>query len=130
MNRDNISEEINAAIKLPDDDDHALFCAVANLPEDEDEPEFALASEPGDEPSWNEALTGPDREKWLAARDVEIKMLDSLNTFDVVYKPAGANLVNTHFVCKKKRDTQGDIDKFKVRFVAGGHMQIYGVDYE
>jgi hypothetical protein len=59
MNRGDISEEVNAAIEFLDDDDHALFCAVASLPEDEDEPEFALASEPGDEPSWNEALTQP-----------------------------------------------------------------------
>src|ERR1700677_5047948 len=116
MNQGNMAEEINAEIDFLSDDDHALFSAVASLPEDEDELEFTLASEPGDEPSWHEAITGPDRKEWLAARDVEVKMLDSLNTFNVVHKPAGANLVNTHYVCKKKCDTQGEIDKFKVRF--------------
>src|ERR1700683_3855867 len=59
MNQGNMAEEINAEIEFPSDDDHVLFSAVASLPEDEDEPEFALASEPGDEPSWHEAITGP-----------------------------------------------------------------------
>jgi hypothetical protein len=57
-------------------------------------------------------------------------MLNSLNTFDVVNKPPNANIVPTHYVCKKKCNAQGEIDKYKVRFVAGGHKQIYGVNYE
>jgi hypothetical protein len=43
---------------------------------------FASAS--GDEPLWNEAVSGPDRDKWLEAQDVEISMLDFLHTFNVV----------------------------------------------
>src|ERR1700676_3207501 len=114
MNRGDISEEINAAIEFPDDDDHALLCAVASLPEDNDETKFAFATAPGDEPSWNDAITGPDREKWLAARDAKINMLDSLKNLCVVPTPPGANIVPTHYVCKRKRDAQGEIEKYKV----------------
>jgi hypothetical protein len=57
-------------------------------------------------------------------------MLNFLHTFDVVPKPAGANIVPTHYVCKKKCDEHGEIEKFKVRFIAGGHKQIYGIDFE
>ena len=130
LNQGNAAESASFAELIDDVDHNPLFCAMATYPEDDDDENFALATAPGDEPSWQDAIRGPDREKWLAARDVEVNMLDSLNTFDVVPKPPGVNIVPTHYVCKKKRDAQGDIDKFKVRFVAGGHMQIYGVDYQ
>lgn len=63
----------------------------------------------------------------------EIKMLRKYNTITVVNEddlPEGANVLPTQFILKIKRDENADVDKYKVRFVAGGHKQIYGLDYE
>jgi hypothetical protein len=38
----------------------------------DDDDSFALAAAPGDKPSWNDAIRGPDREKWLAACEVKV----------------------------------------------------------
>ena len=54
-------------IKFPGNDDHTLFCEAASISEDEVKTNFAFTMAPGDEPSWNEALTRPDHEKWLTA---------------------------------------------------------------
>jgi hypothetical protein len=64
---------------------------------------------PGDEPSWNEAIKGPDCEKWLVACNVEVTMLNMLYTFNVVSRPHRVDIVPSHLICKNKCDTQGEI---------------------
>ena len=104
-------------IEFPDDDDHALFCATASISEGEEETDFVFTSAPGDEPSWNKALTGPDCKKWLTAQDVEVEKLDSLHTFDVVSTLTDVNIVPTHYVCKRKHNAKGKIEKYKVQLL-------------
>jgi hypothetical protein len=44
---------------------------MATFFEDDDD-SFALAAVPRVKSSWNDAIRGPDREKWLAACEVEV----------------------------------------------------------
>ena len=41
----------------------------------------------------------------------------------------GARLVRSKFTYKRKRDANGEIEKYKARMVARGFTQIYGVDF-
>jgi hypothetical protein len=118
----------NLLKELTTEDDDPIIANLADFDEIEDE-DYCLASSPADEPTWSEAMRSPDREKWLEARDKEIVMLEQMHTFDVVRRPLNVNAIPTHFVNKIKWDANGEIEKHKVRFVAGGHKQISGVDF-
>jgi len=102
LNQENAADSASFAELIDNVDHNPLFCAMATYPEDDDEENFALTTAPRDKPSWQDAIRGPDCEKWLAAHDIKVNMLDSLNTFDVVPKPPRVNIVPIHYACKKK----------------------------
>ena len=84
----------------------------------------------GDEPTLQEAVnaTPEEREKWLHAIDEELSSLHSKNTWVVDDQPP-AQPLPTHIVLKIKRKSDGSIERFKARIVAGGNHQKFGEDY-
>lgn len=90
----------------------------------------AFAAQPGDKPTWREALNGPDSAKWLAVREKEMKMNEGMGTYKLIYPVPRAEIVPSHYVCKIKQDEMGAEHKHKVRLVAGGDRQIYGKSYD
>lgn len=82
-----------------------------------------------DTPTWKEALSSPLHGEWIKARDVEMAMIDKFKTYTVVPRPQNVNVIPSHFVPRIKRNAEGGIDKLKVRLVAGGNRQIYGLDF-
>lgn len=77
-----------------------------------------------------EALLGPDKIKWQEAMDEEISSLLQNNTWEIVPAPQDKDIVSNKWVFKIKRDTQGQVDRFKARLVARGFSQKYGTDYD
>ncbi|KAH7903203.1 hypothetical protein BJ138DRAFT_982154, partial [Hygrophoropsis aurantiaca] len=69
--------------------------------EDENEsyvpPFYALAAAER-EPTFQEALNGPDSMEWQEAIDYEISQLEKLKTWEVVHPPRGANIIPCHYV--------------------------------
>ena len=87
----------------------------------------------GDDPSWADALASPDREFWITGGREEIKSLQDLKVFVLVPRsqiPQGHRPLKGKLVCKRKRDDSGNIVRYKVRYVAKGYAQRYGVDYD
>jgi transposase InsO family protein len=87
----------------------------------------------GDDPTWAEALASPDREYWIAGGREELKSLEDLKVFVLVPRseiPRGQRLLKGKLVCKRKRDDQGRVVRYKVRYVAKGYAQRYGIDYD
>ncbi|CAI7754465.1 unnamed protein product, partial [Closterium sp. NIES-54] len=63
-------------------------------PDEEDEPAYCfLAPAPEEPASREEALAGPDREKWLVSRDAEYQSLLENGTWDLVVLPEGKKAV-------------------------------------
>ncbi|CAI7926470.1 unnamed protein product, partial [Closterium sp. NIES-54] len=63
-------------------------------PDEEDEPAYCfLAPAPEEPASVEEALAGPDREKWLVSRDAEYQSLLENGTWDLVVLPEGKKAV-------------------------------------
>ncbi len=92
--------------------------------------DFALALGDQDDPkSVREALAGAEKDQWTKAINDEIRQLDRLRTWELVYPPRGANIINSGFVLHRKRDKEGKIASYKARFVGKGYAQVYGIDY-
>ena len=49
--------------------------------------------------------------------------------FKLVKRPPDMNMVDSRWVFRIKKNTAGEIDKYKARLVARGFTQIYRVDY-
>ncbi|CAI7859082.1 unnamed protein product [Closterium sp. NIES-53] len=89
-------------------------------PDEEDEPAYCfLAPAPEEPASMEEALAGPDREKWLVSRDAEYQSLLGNGTWDLVVLPEGKKAVQCKWVLRIKTDDKGQVTIYKSRLVAG-----------
>jgi hypothetical protein len=101
-----------------------------------DEFDFALARAvlgemEGYEPtSFRDAVQQPDWDDWKLALDEEMKSLLENGTWELVERKPGMKVIPSKWVFKLKRDSEGRINRYKCRLVAGGHRQTYGVDFE
>jgi hypothetical protein len=81
--------------------------------------------------SYREAVTDPKfGSEWQEAIEAELKALRTFNTWKEVEPPKNRNVVSSKWVFTIKRAEDGSIARFKVRLVARGFSQRYGVDYE
>jgi len=79
--------------------------------------------------NFKDAMKCDDAEHWKEAINEEINSLISNDVWDVVDRPKFDNIVGTKWVFGEKRDSDGEIERFKARLVAQGFSQIPGVDY-
>ena len=88
-----------------------------------------IESAEGIMPSYEEARKRPDWPKWEQAIQKELESLKKSGTWGLVKRPPGANVVDSKWVLRIKKNAAGEIEKYKARLVARGFTQIYGVDY-
>jgi hypothetical protein len=77
-----------------------------------------------------EARKRPDWPKWEEAMLDELNRLKVAGTWEAVEKPRGANVVGSKWVYRIKKDSGGNIDKYRTRLVAQGFSQVPGIDYD
>ena len=78
----------------------------------------------------DDAKRRPDWPKWEEAINAELKSLDDAHTWNVVKCPQNTNIISCKWVFKIKKNSAGEIDKYKAQLVARGFTQQYGVDYD
>lgn len=147
------SDDENDDVEIDDeDDDSDLNAEDANLEPEEPQPSryprrnrrappawFMMTSAArstdvsittSDEPSLHEALksTPEERDLWQSAVQDELASLENMQTWERDDSPA-AQPLPTHVVLKVKRQSNGNVERFKARIVAGGNHQTYGNDY-
>ena len=81
----------------------------------------------GLEPTYEEACKRPDWPKWEEAIQKELVSLEKMGTWHK--RPPETNVVDCRWVLRIKKNTAGEIEKYKARLVTKGFTQIYGVDY-
>jgi len=79
--------------------------------------------------SYNEAISGMDVEVWKTSMKAEYDSLLKNETWDLVPLPMGRKALEGKWVYRIKTLANGDIDKFKSRWVVKGFLQKYGIDY-
>ena len=82
-----------------------------------------------DDPTFNQAIACIHRERWLEAMLDELHSLREHGVFELCELPAGCRPLPAKWVLKIKRGAQGEIERFKARYVAKGFEQVYGVDF-
>ena len=85
-----------------------------------------------DEPLWEHAIASDECEYWIVGGCEELKSLEDLKVFVLIPRsniPRGHRALKGKLVCKRKRDDTGKIVRYKVRYIAKGFAQRYGVDY-
>ncbi|KAE8906575.1 hypothetical protein PF007_g21338 [Phytophthora fragariae] len=77
----------------------------------------------------DEALSGPDADKWIEALEKEHGDLMRNNTWELVERPKDKKVLTGKWVLVKKRDAQGNVVRHRARITIKGCQQRYGVDY-
>lgn len=95
-----------------------------------------------DEPTVKEAMnaTKSEVDLWRKAISVELQTLSDNRTWkeidNVEHKKGrmknhnGHTILLSHVVLRLKRNEKGNAETFKARVVAGGHLQVKGMDYD
>ena len=80
--------------------------------------------------SLQEALDGPDGDKWRKGLEKEISRLEGAKTWRVVRALENARIILHSIVLKTKRGAWNEVTEHQVQIVAGGHRQRMGVDFD
>ena len=80
--------------------------------------------------SYKDAKRSPQWPEWEKAFEEEMSSLHENNVWQLVTRPEGRNIVGGKWVCKVKGNAQGELDRFKARYVAKGFSQIQGLDFD
>ena len=90
---------------------------------------LAHPTAPDDPQSRKEAMSGPDRAKWLAAEKAELDSLRSKATWSMKPLPQGRKSIGTRWVYRRKTDADGNVTRYKARLVCQGFSQVSGIDF-
>ena len=82
-----------------------------------------------DNPTWKEAMNGPEAKAYWEACKKEIEALKAKDAWDVVTREHWMNVIPGTWAFKCKRYPDDSVRKHKARFCARGDKQIEGVDY-
>lgn len=77
-------------------------------------------------------MQGPNAAEWARAIEEELDQLEKNNTWELVHKSnvqPGYRPLGGKWVYKIKRDVDGNIARFKARWVVKGYLQQFGVDF-
>lgn len=69
-------------------------------------------------------------EKWLEAMKDEFKSMEQNGVWDIVELLEGCKKVGCKWVFKTKRDSHGNLERYKARLVTKGFTQKDGIDYK
>ena len=98
-------------------------------PENDDIETFSAVC--GDSPiSYDQCMSSSDASSWKEAMKNEVDALNENDTWKLVSMPKDRKVVGGKWVYKIKRDSKGQIEKYKARYVAQGFSQIPGLEYK
>lgn len=80
--------------------------------------------------SYQDAVTGPNKDEWLTAMQEEMDSLNQNGTWILTELPKDRKAIGCKWVYTCKYLADGSVARFKARLVAQGFSQKYGTDYD
>ena len=80
--------------------------------------------------TYKQAISCPDKNKWIVAMETELQTIENNNTWSLVELPKGRVAIGSKWVFKIKQGETKETSTFKARLVAQGFNQKFGVDYD
>ena len=77
-----------------------------------------------------QALQSSDSHKWIDAMKDEMKSMEDNDVLDLVELPKGSKPIGCKWIFKTKRDSNGNVKRYKARIVTKGFTQREGIDYK
>jgi hypothetical protein len=90
---------------------------------------YLMKANSDDNPTWNQAMGGPDAERYWQAAKLRYKKLTKMGLWDIVERKYWMNILLSTWAFECKQFPDGDVQKLKARFCARGDFQIEGVDF-
>ncbi|KAG3162182.1 hypothetical protein PC128_g20644 [Phytophthora cactorum] len=124
-------------VRMPSDKSPVTSSVGRRTGGDGQERELQEEAEPDDENSvvnpdpknYGEAVRSWQRLAWLKAIAEELEAIAVNGVWKIVRRPPGAHVLHDKWGSKRKRGTDGLIEPLKVRLVACGNEQVFGVNY-
>jgi hypothetical protein len=79
--------------------------------------------------SFSQAMNCKESELWYNAMKEEMNSMKSNGVWDLVELPNGVKAIGCKWVFKTKKDSLGNIERYKARLVVKGFTQKEGIDY-
>ena len=79
---------------------------------------------------FSQAISCDNSEKWLNVMKEEINSMEHNRVWDLVGLPKGCKRVGCKWVFKTKRDSHGNLERYKARLVAKEFTQKDDIDYK
>ena len=79
--------------------------------------------------TYEEAVKSPKAKYWKQAMQAEVESLQNNDTWTFVDRPKDKNVLPGKWVYRVKYGPDGQVDKYKARYVAKGLAQVEGLDY-
>ncbi|XP_075080193.1 uncharacterized protein LOC142165730 [Nicotiana tabacum] len=80
--------------------------------------------------SFSQAIESNESDKWIDAMKEELKFIEYNKVWDLVELPKSSKRIGCRWVFKTKRDSNGNIERYKARLVSKGYTQKGGIDYK
>ena len=83
--------------------------------------------------TYSRAMQGPHAAEWARAMEEELDQLHKNETWTLVHRDEmepGHRALGGKWVYKIKRDVDGNVARFKARWVVKGYLQQFGVDFD
>ena len=77
-----------------------------------------------------QALQSSDSHKWIDAMKDEMKSMEDKDVLNLVELPKGSKPIGCKWIFKTKRDSNGNVKRYKARIVTKGFTQREGIDYK
>ncbi|GKV22443.1 hypothetical protein SLEP1_g32316 [Rubroshorea leprosula] len=104
---------------------------IQNDPQSESELLHEGTSSEEHEPtSFKEACESVNSDQWRGAMEEEMESLHKNKTWDLVQLPEGRKAIGCRWIYKLKKDSEGNIERYKARLVIKGYAQKLGIDFD
>jgi hypothetical protein len=104
--------------------EHRRYLSKSNLLDYLNPAAMATMANKDDNPTFNEAMAGPDAGGFITAMEAKILALNELDVFEIVNRNSNMKVLSGVWALKRKRYPDGSIRKLKARYCARGFEQV------